>query len=121
MKPLHCHKVGVCQFIKAKGKLNKVTVMDCHITITPGFSVRVRCLVMRNEAAKMGEEASITKLYQPPVPVNLGSTTTITPADLQAELEAELAAQVRELEEKFWTPLSMWLPTWMLLMMAGTH
>jgi hypothetical protein len=74
-----CHNVGCCQFIKAKGKLKSVTVIDCHITITPGFSVRVACLVMRNDAAEAGEEASMTKLYQPPVPDNLGKTTNNTP------------------------------------------
>ena len=79
IKPTHCHKVGACQCSKAKGRLNKVTVIDCHITMTPGFSVRVRCLVMRNEAAKTGDEANITKLYQPPEPVRLGTTTTSTP------------------------------------------
>ena len=80
IKPLHCQSVGVCQFIKAKGKLNKVTVIDCHITITPGFSVRVRCFVMRNDAANTGDDANMTKLYQPPLPDKLGATTTTTPA-----------------------------------------
>ena len=37
-------------------------------------------MVMRNEAANTGDEASMTKLYQPPVPDKLGTTTTKTPA-----------------------------------------
>ena len=35
---------------------------------------------MRKDAAKIGDEASMTRLYQPPVPVSLGKTTTNTPA-----------------------------------------
>jgi len=48
--------------------------------MTPGFSVLVKCLVIKKEAANTGDEASMTKLYQPPAPDKLGTTTTKTPA-----------------------------------------
>ena len=37
-------------------------------------------MVMRNDAANTGDEASMTKLYHPPVPDKFGKTTTNTPA-----------------------------------------
>ena len=37
-------------------------------TITETESCRVRTLVSRKEAAKTGAEASISRLYQPPLP-----------------------------------------------------
>ena len=54
------------QCISPMGMLSTVTDSACHNTITPGDSVRVRLLVIKNEAAKIGDEASMISGYQPP-------------------------------------------------------
>ena len=77
----HCPAVGVVQNGSASGSDISVISSVCQKTITDADSPRVSTLVRRNDAAKTGAEASITRLYQPPPPLRPGPTITSTPTN----------------------------------------
>ena len=63
----------------AIGSANRLTVKACQRTITVGFSEVVSALVIRNEAANMGEDDNMIRVYRPSLPPNLGATMISTP------------------------------------------
>ncbi len=76
----HWAGVGLTHTGIASGTDISVISSVCHSTMTAAESRRVSTLVTRNEAANTGADASISRLYQPPVPASPGPTMTSTPA-----------------------------------------